>query len=249
MNNPANPFDKGFSACYMERLIEFFDEDLNDMVRLPLHESQKGLSDNELQGQKFIANDEFILLDNDAIPADIRIDCVREVIAPNVVYQVIGRTSDSQIILSDKYPLSYAAQIYSRMQYLIKRSQSKWTISSQHLSSDVMNRLIEYVAKAQGSQQDHRAFPIEIYEVRDIWELPDSSKNSTIGVKLFHRPWLDEHLMKVVGFNSSQLLDRLLSKFDESFVSILMQAGQANVRCLEFSHFGQIVEGLPEYED
>lgn len=222
----------------IQRVLALLDCETNELVFVPLHEDQDYLRPVSIT-EKIYFNEQFALVANDTlIPNELWLACPREGQFLKHCYQVIDTRNGLENIPLGIYLDRASAQ--SMIDRLVNSSRygKIWEISVDHLTPVAFS----YLHLALIKQMDYQAFNFELFYFPGVTE-------RCVAIKLMATPWTDDNLFHQCGFTAHTLMMRQLQAgLPESFITLLHQAAQEDVRILVFDPLEDPVNGLKIYQ-
>ncbi|UDM06148.1 ABC transporter substrate-binding protein [Halomonas sp. NyZ770] len=238
MENPANPFARGYYGFEIRRVAVISYDDRHPQTFLPLHSSQAHLPDDKVAYHACIFNDDFAMMtDGQAVPPEIDTLCFGSGTVQAVFHGIWGRTVQGSFVhIGDCTTLESAQGVIRNLQFETGVYSRAWEISTAHITEASGRYLCELADIATPSGFLFVAFRIPY--------------SPAVGIKLIATPWTDENLMYVEGITAEQLRQEHLSKgMPEDLADVLALAGRADVRMLVFDADAGALDGLTVFEE
>lgn len=238
MENPINPFARGYYGFEIRRVVVISYDDRHPQTFLPLHSSQAHLPDEKVAYHACIFNDDFAMMtDGQAVPPEIDALCFGSGIVQAVFHGIWGRTVQGSFVhIGNCATLESAQGVIRNLQFETGFYSRAWEISTAHITEASGRYLCELADIATPSRFLFVAFRIPY--------------SPAVGIKLIATPWTDENLMYVEGITAEQLRQEHLSKgMPEDLADVLALAGQADVRMLVFDADAGELDGLTVFEE
>lgn len=236
MNNPINPFTRGYHGFRIRRVAVIGHDDRCPMTYLPLHRSQSHVPDEQLIHRRCIFSDDFVLVSEgqDVAPElDAHFSGSGTVLA--VLYSIYGDDNGASSHIGDTQTLEAAREVVQRLSFETGHYSRCWEISSAHVTEDAI-RYLEEMADTET--------PTGLLFI--AFHIPCSP---AAGVKLIATPWTNANLLHVESITAEQLRQEHLDKgVPPSLVEVLHQAADADVRILILDANAPMLDGLALYQ-
>lgn len=236
MNNPINPFTRGYHGFHIQRVAVIRYDDHCPVTYLPLHLSQSHLPDEQLIYRRCIFSDDFVLVSEgqDVAPElDAHFSGSGTVLA--VLYSIYGDDNGASSHIGDTQTLESAREVVHRLSFETGHYSRCGEISSAHVTEDTIHYLWEMADTETPTGLLFVAF-----------HMPYSP---AIGMKLITTPWTSANLLHVEGITAEQLRQEHPGKgVPPSLVEVLHQAADADVRILILDADATTLGGLRLYQ-
>ncbi|WP_175687316.1 ABC transporter substrate-binding protein [Burkholderia multivorans] len=236
MNHSTNPFVRGYDGLTVQRLLAISYDDDCPLTYLPLHASQAGLPDRQVERHPCIFSDNFALItEGQDVSADLDEQCRNHGTVRAVVYAVMANDAGQRLHVGDTYSEEAGREVLRRLRFETGLYSRCWEISSAHITEQAGRYLGELADIATPTAFLFIAFRIPY--------------SPAIGVKLIATPWKDANLQQIEGITAAQLRQEHQNRgMPADLADVLHLAGEADVRILIFDADASELEGLPVYE-
>lgn len=234
--HPSNPFVRGFNDLRIQRLLAILYDAQAPLSYLPPHPSQQHLSDEQLERQPCLFNDQHALIVNSGTSlAAQEDDYPHPGIVVQVIYGIFSHDQSPPQLIGDLYSESLARIRIGQLAFETGHYSRCYEISSAHLPQEAWTGVQALL---------RNPWPVGL--LVEPFILADSR---AIGFKLIATPWTDSHLDQVDGCIAEQLRQQQLDAgLPEALVEVLHLAAQADVRILIFDPDAAFLDGLPSHE-
>lgn len=204
-----------------------------------MHESQTHLPDDGLQLFPCVFNDDFALIsEGQTIADELDERCQSIGLVRQVIYAVIGETTNERHHVGDLYSLEAAQAVIHRLSFETGHYSRAWEICTAHLPDEAMLYLEGWVGKSAPKQT---GLLFELFPVPDC---------AGIGCKLIGTPWTDENLLNIEDRPYLSLRQAQLDAgTPEALVNVLYLAALADARWLIFDPSATVLSGLAVFDE
>lgn len=236
MNNPINPFTRGYHGFDIQRVAVIGYDDRCPMTYLPLHASQSHVPDAQLIHRRCIFSDAFVLVtEGQQVTTELDALCCGAGTTLAVLYSIYADDNGATRHIGDAQTLEAAREVIQRLSFETGHYSRCWEISSAHVTEDAMRYLEDMAATETPTGLLFVAFHIPC--------------SPAVGVKLIATPWTSDNLLPVEGITAEQLRQEHLDQgIPPSLVEVLYQAAAADVRILILDADAATLDGLRLYQ-
>ncbi len=233
---PSNPLARGFLSFRYERQLQILYDSYCEPCYRALHPSQQHLPDEQLSRCRCGFNDDVALVTGEhCVDPELMAQYTDTGTLTAVVYSLMADHFGQAMHLGDLPTEEAVKALVEQLSFTTGHYSRSWEISSAHLPRGEFQQLEERV---------WRGTPAGFFE---CFELVDSH---TVGCKLFSTPWLRDPPPR----STTNVLAEVAARLQDDGVppvlaSLLLLAGQADVRWLLFDPDAAPMAELPLYLD